>query len=60
MERATDAEAMKAYVTWIGDGERWAAHVERSDDDPSGEFSEHLTATDAVAWARERRTGFSS
>jgi hypothetical protein len=46
--------AAKAYVTWVGDGGRWSAHVERSEDDPTGESSEHDTAVDAVAWARER------
>ncbi|WP_256795283.1 hypothetical protein [Terrabacter sp. Ter38] len=46
--------AAKAYVTWVGDGERWSAHVERSEDDPTGESSEHDTAADAVARARER------
>ncbi|WP_020145605.1 hypothetical protein [Terracoccus sp. 273MFTsu3.1] len=46
--------AAKAYVAWVGDGERWSAHVERSEDDPTGESSEHDTAADAVVWARER------
>ena len=45
---------MKAYVTWVGDGERWNAHVEHSEQDPTGESSEHETVADAVAWARER------
>ncbi len=45
---------MKAYITWVGDGERWSAHIERSEQDPTGEASEHRTAADAVAWARER------
>lgn len=45
---------MKAYVTWFGDGDRWSAHVEHSEQDPSGEWSDHDTAADAVAWARER------
>ncbi len=45
---------MKAYVTWIGNTEHWTAHVEQSEDDPSGESSKHGTVADAVAWARER------
>lgn len=54
MDPAVAPEAMKAYVAWVGDGERWLAHVEHSGQDPTGESSEHDTATDAVAWARER------
>jgi len=46
---------MKAYITWVDDDPiRWRAHTERSDEDPTGEFSEHATAAEAVAWARER------
>lgn len=45
---------MKAHITWVGDPKRWSAHIERSDEDPTGEFSEHATAAEAVAWARER------
>lgn len=46
--------AMKAYITWFGEPVRWAAHTERSDEDPTGEASEHATAAEAVAWARAR------
>ncbi len=45
---------MKAYIGLAGEPEYWSAHVERSDDDPTGEWSEHDTLADAVAWARER------
>ncbi|GAB3068571.1 hypothetical protein GCM10027053_36040 [Intrasporangium mesophilum] len=54
MDQAVDQAAMKAYVSWFGDLEHWGAHVEHSESDPSGESSEHETAADAVAWARER------
>jgi hypothetical protein len=54
VDSALAPDEMKAYVTWVGDGERWIAHLERSEHDPTGESSEHDTAADAVAWARKR------
>lgn len=45
---------MKAYITPVGEPQRWSAHTERSDENPTGEFSDHDSAAEAVAWARER------
>lgn len=54
MDHAVPAVTARAYVTWVGDGGRWNAHIEESEHDPTGEYSEHDTAADAVAWAQLR------
>jgi hypothetical protein len=46
--------ALKAYVCWVGDPTRWAAHTEVDDDPAQGEWMECRSEADAVAWARER------